>query len=255
MKNKTLIPALILLSVMATGIPTSYADTGIDNVEVNPTHIGIILAIGLGGAVVTSLEGKIKSGQKFDGAKFFVAVKRTAAISIPSTFAMIAFNPNPAVMDYVIVAMAVIFGAKMMHTKKPALFQPTSEVPTQVTVSTEHTTIQQAPELGPSSSWYQTNFIEDSKKGNVLPFGADLWIKVPGARSYVSAVLKNSSGKVIQVDQSHPKDEDNNKETTRLEMKQRDGTPMPRGQYTLKIQADVGSGDGQGIKSDKFIIY
>ncbi len=106
-----------------------------------------------------------------------------------------------------------------------------------------------------TGSWYQTNFVKSALKGNVLPFGTSyLWIKVPKARTYVTAQLKDNQGRIIQIDQSSKADEDNNHTTTRLEMLSRNGNPMPVGIYTLRVQADAGSGDAQGIKTDKFEI-
>ena len=104
--------------------------------------------------------------------------------------------------------------------------------------------------FGPRDSWFQTNLKKssDPKKGAVLEYGQSyLWIKISGARSYVTAILKNAHGNVIQVDQSHQQDEDNDYTTTRLEMFSSNGEPYPCGKYTLTGQADVGTGDAQRI--------
>ncbi len=109
--------------------------------------------------------------------------------------------------------------------------------------------------FGPVGAWYQTNFTRNDLKGNVLAYGQGyLWIKVPKARSYVTVQLKDDAGRIIQVDQSSKSDEDNNHTTTRLEMFSPNGSSMPRGKYSLRIQADAGSGDAQGIKNDAFEI-
>ena len=105
------------------------------------------------------------------------------------------------------------------------------------------------------TGWYQTNFEKDAEKGNVLRQGqAYLWVRVPKARSYVTVQLKTDSGHLLQVDQSHARDEDKDHTTTRLELFSRAGQPLPRGKYILQVQADSGSGDSQGIKEDKFEI-
>ena len=105
------------------------------------------------------------------------------------------------------------------------------------------------------SGWYQTNFVSDPEKGNVLPQGqAYLWVKVPKARSYVTVQLKTENGHVIQIDQSSDTDEDKDITTTRLEMFGRNGQPLPLGVYVLQVQADAGTGDSQGIREDRFEI-
>ena len=110
------------------------------------------------------------------------------------------------------------------------------------------------PELGPIGSWYQTNFVKE-QNGNALAADQNyLWVKVSGVRNYLTVLLKDSSGNLIQVDQSHALDEDNNIETSRLEMFDRSGKRLPKGNYTLQIQGDRGSGDSQGIKSDQFTL-
>ena len=111
-----------------------------------------------------------------------------------------------------------------------------------------------SPELSPANSWYQTNFTK-SDKGNSLPYGqVYTWIKIKDVRSYVTAILTDANGIALQVDQSHEFDEDNNIETTRLELLKPDGTPFPKGTYHLQVQGDRGTGDSQGIKNDTFEI-
>lgn len=112
----------------------------------------------------------------------------------------------------------------------------------------------QPPVLGPVGSWYKTNF-KKSDRGNSLEYGQSyLWIKYEGVRSYVSAILMTADKVPIQIDQSSEFDEDNDIETTRLELFLKDGSPLPRGKYILQSQGDRGSGDSQGIRSDEFSI-
>lgn len=118
--------------------------------------------------------------------------------------------------------------------------------PATISVSTSSKTV--VPKMGPEDSWYQTNFTR-SEKGNILPSGTNLWIRLVGVRSYVSAVLKNEVGKVIQIDQSSQFDEDGDIATTRLET-----AGLPKGKYILQVQGDRGSSDSEGIKTDEFFI-
>jgi hypothetical protein len=111
------------------------------------------------------------------------------------------------------------------------------------------------PQLGPDGEWYQTNFTKDSKKGNVLPYGEkSLWIRIQGVKSYATAVLKDSQGRWLQIDQSHSFDEDNDIETTRIELYNKIGEPFPKGKYFLESRGDRGTSDSTGIKSDEFWI-
>jgi|APSaa5957512535_1039671.scaffolds.fasta_scaffold05906_3 hypothetical protein len=110
------------------------------------------------------------------------------------------------------------------------------------------------PKLSPTDSWYQNNF-KKSQNGNSIPYGQlYLWIKVKDVRSYVTVILKDANGIALQIDQSHEYDEDNNVETTRLELIKPDGTPFPKGIYHLQTRGDRGTGDSQGIKNDIFEI-
>lgn len=110
------------------------------------------------------------------------------------------------------------------------------------------------PTLGPAGSKFQTNF-QRGEGGNKIPYGQIyLWIKIEGVRSYVTAILKTAAGVPIQIDQSSELDEDNNIETTRIELFDKSGEPMPRGKYILQMQGDGTGGDAQGIKKDEFEI-
>ena len=106
------------------------------------------------------------------------------------------------------------------------------------------------PELGPVGETYQTNFVKDPLVGNVLSYGAPyLFARMAGARSYVTGLLRDEGGRIIQVEQSKP-----GEEIIRFELKNRLGQRLPRGTYNLQVQADSGSGDSQGIKRDEFQI-
>lgn len=112
------------------------------------------------------------------------------------------------------------------------------------------------PLLSPVGAWYQTNLVKNTKKGKkVHPFGhVYLWIKMTGVKSYLNVILRAPDGSPIQIRQSHELDEDHNVETTRLKMYSRNGTPMPKGTYTLQVQGDRGTSDGTGVQEDQFII-
>ena len=115
-------------------------------------------------------------------------------------------------------------------------------------------TISKAPELFPKESWYQTN-LKKSDHGKYLQYGqVHLWIRVKDVRSYVTVILKDANGIALQIDQSHHLDEDNNIETTRLELLKADGTPFPKGIYHITIRGDRGTGDSAGIAHDTFEI-
>lgn len=257
-KKHTILIAAILLTILTTA-NLAYAQEPLEtptiNTEISLENAIIILSIGLVGAIVTSLEGQHRSGTKFELGKFFIAVKRTAAISIPSTFGLLALYPEPTYTDYLLIGLVIVLGAKMIHTKKPSLDLAKNNTELEfVTVSkTTREVLVTVPKLGPESEWFQTNFVK-TEKGNTLPFGQNLWIRIKDVRSYVTAKLSDSKGNVIQIDQSHQFDEDNNIETTRLEMFGRDAKPLPRGKYTLQTQGDRGTGDAQGIKADEFEI-
>ena len=104
------------------------------------------------------------------------------------------------------------------------------------------------PTLGPADSWYQTNF-KTSERGNTLEFGdLYLWVRLKDVRSYVTAILSDGNMLRLQIDQSHEFDEDNNTETTRLELITADGKPFPRGKYHLHSAGDRGTSDSNQVK-------
>ena len=106
------------------------------------------------------------------------------------------------------------------------------------------------PKLGPEGSKYQHNFKNDSSLGNVLDYGQSyLYLRLKGARSYVTAQLKDHAGKLLQIEQALP-----GNCTCRLEMFDNVGNPLPRGKYSVTVQGDAGMGDSQGINNDVFHI-
>ena len=172
-------------------------------------------------------------------------------------------------MYYLTVLLSVAgFGTassirKQLQEKKQA-FKPLSDIitklgikipsTTQITNNTTPSTLSIPPTLGPSTSWYKTNFRKD-EKGNVIDYGESyLWVKLVGVRSYVTAKLMTDKQVPIQIDQSSEWDEDNDIETTRLELFTPDGKPLPRGKYILQTQGDRGTSDSMGIKNDEFFI-
>jgi len=254
MTNKLLLAALMTVSIF-TMIP-AYAEEPLQiNTEIGLEQALIVLGIGILGAVVTSLEGMKKSGNKFDPGKFLIAVKRTAAISIPATFGLLAFYPNPDGTAYVMIGIVIIFGSKMIHSKPSTskISKISANENTSVTVDATIDKQIVIPKLGPVGAKYQTNFVKGDL-GNTLPFGTNLWIKRPGVRSFVSAILRDAKNNMIQVDQSHINDEDGDITTTRLEMFGKDGSPLPRGKYSIATLGDSGPGDAEGNKPDVFFI-
>ena len=171
-----------------------------------------------------------------------------------------------------LTAGAGVANAARKQIKKPQV-QQVQQVPIQVTTAAETvnlTEVRQQPrpqstpakphdidgvQFNPPGAWVQTNFVKDPEKGNSLPFGKIyLWIKIPKARSYITVQLKDSEGKLIQIDQSSESDEDNDHTTVRLEMFSRNGEPLPKGKYTLKLLSDSGTSYSQGVNRDEFWI-
>ena len=66
---------------------------------------------------------------------------------------------------------------------------------------------------------YRASFAEDPERGNVIAYGTkSIYVKVPGARSYVNAMVETNDGKILTFGQSATKDEDNNVETIRVQL-------------------------------------
>lgn len=98
------------------------------------------------------------------------------------------------------------------------------------------------------NGWYKTNFTRGDA-GNTLPYGSRyLYVEVPEARNYVTAILRDANNNAIQIEQSNP-----GSKSVRLEMFDRAGQLLARGRYSLQIRSDVGPGDSQGI-TDTFEI-
>ena len=124
--------------------------------------------------------------------------------------------------------------------------------------------IPRVPILFKGDAWYQNNFFK-TKRGNALnqqyPI---LWAKVKDVRSYVTGVLRDSRGNVIQVEQTgyrgNPWKNVVKFELYKMEYSH-DKTgkvigkvvPFETGTYTVTIQGDRGSGDAQRI-TDEFIL-
>ena len=142
-----------------------------------------------------------------------------------------------------------IAGQKVV-TKVKGIVKSKKENPTVITKK-----FSMVPDLGPVGSHYQTNFVKDEIKGNIIPITQNyLWIKRPGTRSYIAVILRDSNENVIQIDQSHELDEDNNVETTRLELFAKDGKHLAPGKYSIQHKADAGTSYSTGVKRDEFEI-
>ena len=149
---------------------------------------------------------------------------------------------------------AGMLGQKTFSKVKQKITQSTKEIKSKNTSETPAQRKLTPPDLFLKDSWYQTNFTK-TDKGNSLQYGQIyLWIKIKDVRSYVTAMIKDANGIALQVDQSHSFDEDNNIETTRLELLKADGTSFPKGIYHLQVNGDRGTGDSIGIKNDTFEI-
>lgn len=261
-----------------------------DNMTLSSDQVIFIIIIGAAAGTVKAWQGYDKSTKDFDALLFVNGIRDSILISIPAALGIALGMPSINAVGYVIVFFGVIGGTVIAQkAKKPSI--PSNATPEQInkilgttslqipqTLST--TTIQTTsnstvaipqpeekplvfsepvkplivvPKLGPEDSEYQTNFIK-TDKGNSLPFGNHLWIKVFGVRSYITATLKDASKNIIQIDQSSLVDEDGDITTTRLEMFGRDKKPLPRGKYFVTVRGDFGTSDAQGIKEDEFFI-
>lgn len=101
--------------------------------------------------------------------------------------------------------------------------------------------------------WYKTNFVKGSS-GNTIPYGAPyLWAQIVGAKTYVTGILKDAKGTVLQIEQGgHPGNPPI--DTVRLELIDKSGQPFPRGIYHLQVQGDRGTSDSTGIEDVTFKI-
>ena len=111
------------------------------------------------------------------------------------------------------------------------------------------------PVLFKGDAWYQNNFFK-TRSGNALnskyPF---LWIYIKDVRSYVTAVLRDNNGKVIQIEQTGSV-QNPWKDVVKLELiRMVNGKVVPykTGIYTVTVQGDRGSGDAQRI-TDEFVL-
>ena len=113
--------------------------------------------------------------------------------------------------------------------------------------------IRKAPtkkEFQEGKSKYYTNFFQ-SLKGNSIKQGDELIVGIKGAES-VQGTIKDVKGNLLQVDQSHAFDEDNDAETINFTLKHRRfrlfGFKLPKGTYEFNLKFhDKEGGDG-GIK-------
>jgi hypothetical protein len=111
--------------------------------------------------------------------------------------------------------------------------------------------------LGPKDSKYQTNF-KKYPQGNGIEEGSELIVRIKGAET-VTGQLRGAQNQVIQIDQSHAYDEDNDAETVNFVLKTKRwgglrNNNLPPGVYTLICwfwDNDVMTG---GSYTDKFII-
>ena len=90
------------------------------------------------------------------------------------------------------------------------------------------------PPLGPDGADYKTNF----ENGNTLQFGTKyLYVRMVGAKSYVTGALMNSTKELLLTDQSDKNDE-YGIELIKFMLMDTTGQPLPRGTYYLTIRAD-----------------
>lgn len=96
--------------------------------------------------------------------------------------------------------------------------------------------------------WYSTNLTKSASKGAILEQGTkDLIISTDKVRSYFTAKLQDSDGKIIQVGQSTAG------KPIVLLMKDSKGNLLSEGKYTLTVTGDYGSSDSVSV-TDRFEI-
>lgn len=104
-----------------------------------------------------------------------------------------------------------------------------------------------------TSGKYGNNFVR-TKKGNGMEYGEPfLRLRIKGAKSYVTGMLFDSNGKLLQVEQSKKPEID----TVRFELYQKKGgkiVPYELGRYTIKVQGDANPGHGATSYTDEFYI-
>ena len=107
-----------------------------------------------------------------------------------------------------------------------------------------------------NTSKYQTNFVITTR-GNGLKLGSDLTVKIRGAES-VSGTIKDIRGKLLQIAQSHSKDEDNDAQTINFTLKVKRfkmfNYYIPKGEYFIKVSWWDKDTQRQGYYNDKFAI-
>ena len=107
------------------------------------------------------------------------------------------------------------------------------------------------PEWANEEAWFSTNLSNSGDNEDpvrrYLPADVNcLWVMIRDAKAIGIQLYDNKYG-LIQIDQSHDKDEDNDSQTTRIEMFAKSGKRFPPGIYKVRIRATV---LGKGIGSD-----
>lgn len=107
------------------------------------------------------------------------------------------------------------------------------------------------PEWNNEESWFATNLERDSDKSaevsRILPRDVNcLWVRMRNAKA-ISIQLFNENRNLIQIDMSSDTDEDNDAETTRIEMFDKTSRRFAPGIYRIRIRATV---TRRGIGSD-----
>jgi len=102
---------------------------------------------------------------------------------------------------------------------------------------------------------YQTNFIK-TKHGNGIKSGDELLVKIRGAEVVTGKI--SHKGKLLMIDQSHAKDEDNDASTINFKLRKRSRlwrtVGLQPGTYELHLWFyDKDSGE-RGLYRDKFQI-
>ena len=83
-----------------------------------------------------------------------------------------------------------------------------------------------------NAGWYDTTFEHDKEKGNVVYRTTKyLYVRVEGAKSGHTVVLKKENGNVVLIDQKAEN------QYSKLQLSDRDGSPLPIGKYKLIVTA------------------